>query len=180
IDRADRGLYKAKETGRNQVCLFDPNYVPAVKREPASEVAGGDQAGEKLRRDLESMKKRVREQADEIAYRSLYDSATHLPNQLLLADRIDQAVKQSRRTGLPGAVISIALSGYQQIAELAGNGAAEALILHAARRLQSVIRDGDSVSALDGDEALTCSRVAHNELAILAVNLNDVRACAYC
>ena len=176
MDRADRGLYKAKETGRNQVCRFDPEYVPAALRKPRGEQPVAEAASEQLRRDLESMKKRVREQADEIAYHSLYDRATRLPNQLLLADRIEQAIKQSTRTELPGAVISIGLSGYQQIAELESNDIAERLILQASRRVQAVIRSGDSISAVDAEQALTCSRVAHNELAILAVNLTDVRA----
>ncbi len=180
IDRADRGLYKAKETGRNQVCEFDPHYVAMSKREAANEdeVHTEESETDALRASLEDMRKQVRAQADEIAYRSLYDNLTRLPNQLLLADRIDQAIKQNRRSEAPGAVISIGLSGYQNIADLGGNKAADEFIVEAARRVQTIIRDGDSISAVEDRQALTCSRVAHNELAILAVNLQDLHAAA--
>ncbi|MFK8013811.1 MAG: EAL domain-containing protein [Gammaproteobacteria bacterium] len=174
LDQADRGLYKAKENGRNQVCLFDPQYVPASKRVRASNQSLSGDNGDELRSDLEKMKKRVRDQAEEIAKRSLYDDLTSLPNRFLLQDRIGQAVKQSERGGKPGAVISISLSGYQKIFEIEGNAAAEQLIRGAAETVQSTLRAGDSVSAIEGQQSLTCSRIAHNELAVLAVDLDDV------
>ncbi|MFK8031920.1 MAG: EAL domain-containing protein [Gammaproteobacteria bacterium] len=173
LDRADRGLYKAKETGRNQVCLFDPDYVskPKVESEPA--IAASDLVDDDLRDHLKRMKKQVREQADEIAYRSMYDELTRLPNRFLLNDRISQAVKQSERSQKPGAVVSISMSGYQKIFDIEGYDAAEDLLFSAAKVIQDVLRSGDTVGTVSGDQSLTCSRIAHNELALLAVNLED-------
>lgn len=176
VDQADRGLYKAKETGRNQVCHFDPQYVSDSQRETKAPEAAEDDSSESLRRNLESMKERVREQADELAHRSMYDDLTSLPNRLLLHDRIEQAVSKNQRSGQPGAVISVSLSGYQKMFEIEGHEAADALISNAAKVVQSKVRAGDSISPLNDEHTLTFSRIAHNELAILVVDLDDVQA----
>lgn len=182
IDMADRGLYKAKQTGRNQVCLFDPDYAGTPEQQKGVEDASSDRADRdktaELQANLEHMKLQVKEQAKELTYRAMHDDLTRLPNRFLLVDRIGQAVRRSDRTGAAGAIISISLSAYQRLFDLQGHAAAEELMISCAQLVKGVIRAGDSVNTLDSTDHVTFSRIAHDELALLAVDLVDVAAVA--
>jgi diguanylate cyclase (GGDEF)-like protein/PAS domain S-box-containing protein len=83
-----------------------------------------------------------------------FDTLTQLPNRLLLADRIDQALVASRRTGLGGAVMLIDLDSFKAINDAHGHEVGDALLIEMARRLEARVREGDSVARQSGDEFL--------------------------
>ncbi len=182
IDRADRALYQAKNTGRNKVCHFDPDYAPVAKKqpgdtEPAERTGSGKTVIVKtLKSELESMQKIVRKQANEITHKSMHDEFTGLPNRFLLQDRLSQAIKLSDRNGNMTAVVSISLSGYQKLDDLLGHDAADEMISEAARRVERVVRSADSIGVAFNEQALTFSRIADNELAMLIVDLDAVES----
>ncbi len=184
LDQADRALYQAKETGRNRVCEFDASYSNV--RENASKGRDAFETTQKrymrdlhsLRAKLESMQELVSRQAKEIVRKSLHDELTGLPNRFLLQDRLAQAMKLSNRNGTITAVVCISLSSYRKIYHLAGHEVAEESIREAARRVESVVRSVDSIGIAYNDRALTFSRIAENELAMLVVDLDSVESAA--
>ena len=183
IDRADRALYKAKETGRNRVCRFDPGYTPgravdAAKsaREDDDRAHGNTTIVHRLQTRLQDIRHVVEEQATEITRKSMHDELTGLPNRFLLQDRLQQAMRLSDRNGNITAVVSISMSAYRGISELLGHDAADDMIRAAAQRIETVVRSIDSIGVAFNEQALTFSRVADNELAMLIVDLDSVES----
>ncbi|GAA4972417.1 putative bifunctional diguanylate cyclase/phosphodiesterase [Kineococcus glutinatus] len=96
------------------------------------------------------LQRRLREQA-------LHDPLTGLPNRALLVDRIEHALAAGRRDDTRLALLVCDLDGFKQVNDSAGPGAGDALLAEVAKRLQHVVRPGDTVARLGGDEfALLC------------------------
>ena len=187
IDRADAGLYQAKQTGRNQACTYDASYRPEDHAEDSGDrsksAAGtaptavpGDEQLSELKLQLEEMQHLVQDQAQELTHRSMHDDLTGLPNRFLLLDRLTQAMKQSARNENLAAVVSVSLSAYQTVYNAAGSDAAESMLKRAAVRLEKVVRGADTIGVALNQDALTLSRIAHNELAMLVVDIDGIES----
>ena len=95
---------------------------------------------------------RVR-QKDELAYRSLHDVLTGLPNRDLLTDRLRQALGAMRREpGMVTAVIFLDLDRFKWVNDSLGHAAGDALLQAVATRLPQAVRPGDTVARFGGDE----------------------------
>jgi len=81
-----------------------------------------------------------------------FDTLTQLPNRVLLADRLQQAVCQALRRQLHVAVVFIDLDGFKAINDSYGHDAGDQLLITVARRMRLVLRDGDTLSRQGGDE----------------------------
>ncbi|OYY94733.1 MAG: hypothetical protein B7Y41_03940 [Hydrogenophilales bacterium 28-61-23] len=81
-----------------------------------------------------------------------YDPLTHLPNRLLLADRMHLALAHSRRTGQLLAVCMLDLDGFKPVNDKFGHEIGDQLLIEVARRLLGGVRGGDTVARLGGDE----------------------------
>lgn len=186
LDRADRGLYEAKETGRNRVCPFDPGYTQGAESESQREhseepIESPDpllqlNLVEELKDQLEAMENLVRDQADEITHRAMHDDLTGLPNRFLLLDRLKQAMSLSARNDNLTAVVSVSLSAYPHVFGMEGGDAAEAMLKQASERLEKVVRAVDTIGVSLNEQALTLSRIASNELAMLVVDIASVES----
>ena len=88
---------------------------------------------------------------------ALRDGLTGLPNRTLLDDRVDQALRASRRTGAPFALILVDLDGFKEVNDLRGHRAGDAVLKTIARRLESVVRASDTVARVGGDEFVVLS-----------------------
>ncbi|MBS1138737.1 MAG: hypothetical protein H6R13_190 [Proteobacteria bacterium] len=93
--------------------------------------------------------KQSQEQLEKLAY---YDALTGLPNRLLLADRLKQAIAQSKRRGDLLAVCYLDLDNFKPINDRWGHQAGDRLLVEVARRLAQCLRQHDTVSRLGGDE----------------------------
>ena len=89
---------------------------------------------------------------DRLTYATLHDDLTGLPNRALLVDRLDAALLRSGRDGLEVAVLFCDLDGFKNVNDTAGHSAGDAVLLEIARRFNSVLRDGDTVARVGGDE----------------------------
>lgn len=81
-----------------------------------------------------------------------YDALTGLPNRILLADRMQQAIAHARRSGHLLAVGYLDLDGFKQVNDDYGHEAGDALLVEVARRLTGALRGEDTVARLGGDE----------------------------
>jgi diguanylate cyclase (GGDEF)-like protein len=83
---------------------------------------------------------------------TLEDPQTGLVNQLLLHDRLAQALTRSKRRGDRVAVFYIDLDEFQGVNERHGFEAGNAVVRVVAQRLAAVIRAEDTLSRVGGDE----------------------------
>jgi diguanylate cyclase (GGDEF)-like protein len=92
---------------------------------------------------------------------ALHDALTGLPNRALLLDRVDQALQVQAREGLPAALLYCDLDGFKGINDTLGHAAGDAALLRMAATLRSVVRPGDTVARIGGDEfVVLCSGTA--------------------
>ena len=83
---------------------------------------------------------------------AFYDVLTGLPNRRLLMERLDTMVAARHENGELGALLFIDLDNFKTVNDARGHAIGDALLKHAAARLQSVVRKGDTVARLGGDE----------------------------
>lgn len=99
-------------------------------------------------RDI-SVQKKAQQEIENFAY---YDALTSLPNRRLLVDRFQHAVLISQRTKAYCALIFIDLDHFKLFNETKGHDVGDQVLIEAANRIQQVIRAGDTVARLSGDE----------------------------
>jgi diguanylate cyclase (GGDEF)-like protein len=94
----------------------------------------------------------VRDKTDELAHQALHDALTGLPNRVLVIDRATQMLGRAQRIHAPTAALFIDLDDFQQVNDRYGHPAGDELLQTIAARLQAVVRGGDTVGRLAGDE----------------------------
>lgn len=98
--------------------------------------------------DISEMKAHQK-QLEQIAH---YDALTGLPNRLLLADRLHQAMVQSQRRDNSLAVVFLDLDGFKAINDTHGHNIGDEVLVTVAQRMKAVLRDGDTLARIGGDE----------------------------
>lgn len=94
-----------------------------------------------------------RKQAEEqIRSLAFYDALTHLPNRRLLHDRLMQAMAASKRNGLYGALMFLDLDNFKPLNDMHGHDVGDLLLVEAAHRIASCVREMDTVARFGGDE----------------------------
>ena len=84
--------------------------------------------------------------------RALHDRLTGLPNRELLTDRINRTLAKARRDGSLNAGIFVDLDGFKTINDQFGHDNGDVALRRIARRLQTVVREADTVARIGGDE----------------------------
>jgi diguanylate cyclase (GGDEF)-like protein len=85
-------------------------------------------------------------------HQALHDALTGLPNRELFRDRIDQAIRATRRSGEAAVVMIMDLDHFKEINDTLGHHHGDLLLQEVSRRLQAALRDSDTVARLGGDE----------------------------
>ncbi|MCB4756268.1 MAG: EAL domain-containing protein [Elusimicrobia bacterium] len=83
---------------------------------------------------------------------SFYDPLTNLPNRALFRDRLKLALNQVERSNKLLSVLFLDLDRVNVINESLGHDIGDKLIVQVARRLESTLREGDTIARLGGDE----------------------------
>jgi diguanylate cyclase len=81
-----------------------------------------------------------------------HDALTGLPNRLLLADRMAQAIAQAERHHMRFAVLVVDLDRFKSINDSLGHLAGDTMLKEVAQRLAMVLRKADTLARLGGDE----------------------------
>ncbi len=83
---------------------------------------------------------------------AFYDALTQLPNRRLLNDRLDQAIATNKRNGLTAALMFLDLDNFKPLNDICGHEVGDQLLVEAARRINSCIRETDTAARFGGDE----------------------------
>ncbi len=89
---------------------------------------------------------------ERLAHQSMHDGLTGLPNRLLFLDRLDQAIARCSRSQTSVGVAFLDLDRFKNVNDSLGHDAGDELLIEVARKLESVIRPGDTVARFGGDE----------------------------
>jgi diguanylate cyclase (GGDEF)-like protein/PAS domain S-box-containing protein len=125
--------------GRQIVCVLNCG----------SQVVDGDTVYAGALRDITKHK----EAQDELVRSALHDALTGLPNRVVFMDRLERLLTHSqRRVGYGFAVLFLDLDNFKRINDSLGHMAGDELLVTVARRLESCVRQGDTVARIGGDE----------------------------
>ena len=89
---------------------------------------------------------------DRIEYMAFYDELTGLANRRLMINRLEQALVSGIRHGHRGALMVMDLDRFKNINDSLGHAAGDLLLSQVADRLESSVREEDTIARLGGDE----------------------------
>lgn len=87
-----------------------------------------------------------------INFQAYHDTLTRLPNRTLFKDRLSLAINQAKRTDQMLAVMFLDLDRFKNVNDTLGHSVGDLLLEKVARRLELVLRSGDTLSRFGGDE----------------------------
>jgi diguanylate cyclase (GGDEF)-like protein/PAS domain S-box-containing protein len=103
-----------------------------------------------------------KESAEVIWNQANFDPLTGLPNRRLFQDHLKQEMRNSRRAGLPLALMFLDLDHFKDVNDTLGHETGDLLLKQAAQRLVSCVRERDTVARLGGDEFTIILGELHN------------------
>ena len=137
---------------RNEVELTglrrDGAHFPMMVSTSAIIVDGSAPTVSGIVRDL-SDQKRFEAQ---LAHQGLHDPLTGLPNRVMLIDRLEQALARVRRNDRMFGALFVDLDRFKAVNDTLGHKVGDQLLVQAAARIQSAVRETDTVTRLGGDE----------------------------
>ncbi|MGP0048849.1 MAG: putative bifunctional diguanylate cyclase/phosphodiesterase, partial [Solirubrobacteraceae bacterium] len=110
-----------------------------------ADVAAAYLINAQARADLQKASEQSRDAA-------LHDALTGLPNRTLLLERLEHALLRGRRSGKTSGVFFIDLDDFKAVNDSYGHLAGDEVLVAVAGRLSSVLRPGDTLARLYGDE----------------------------
>ncbi|MBU1658112.1 PAS domain S-box protein [bacterium] len=93
-----------------------------------------------------------KKQQKELEHLANYDMLTNLPNRLLFADRMKQAMAQAIRKEQIIALMYIDIDGFKQVNDSYGHDTGDKLLILLADKMSTLLREGDTLSRVGGDE----------------------------
>ena len=118
--------------------------------------------------DQKRVKSLLEEQTEQLKYQAHHDALTDLPNRTLFKDRLSQAIAYSKRNDEQFALLFIDLDQFKKINDSLGHDVGDKVLIEAASRLQSVLREEDTLARLGGDE-----------FTIILRNINNIQAASH-
>ena len=136
-----------------------------------ADVAAAYLINAQARADLQDSSDRSRDAA-------VHDALTELPNRVLMLERLDHAFLRSRRSGKTSAVFFVDLDNFKRVNDTYGHRVGDELLIAVAERLTGVLRPGDTLARLAGDEfVVLCEDFdEHSEADVIAVRIEAAMA----
>lgn len=116
--------------------------------------------------------------ADSLLHLARHDPLTGLPNRLLLDDRTAQALAQARRTRSELAIMFLDLDRFKIVNDTLGHEGGDRLLKEVGDRLTKLVREGDTVSRVGGDEFALLLPNIHETDGVIAVGERVLQALA--
>ena len=107
--------------------------------------------------------KKYEQQLEHVAH---YDVLTNLPNRVLLADRLYQAMVHVQRHGQSLAVVYLDLDGFKSVNDNHGHNVGDQLLMAVAQNMKKTLREEDTLARIGGDEFI-----------VILQDLSDVNSC---
>jgi diguanylate cyclase (GGDEF)-like protein len=113
--------------------------------------------------------------SDRFQNSALHDGLTGLPNRLLLHQRLAHAARRAERSHTYAAVLFADLDRFKQINDTYGHQVGDDLLVAVGRRLSSLVRPGDTLARVSGDEfVFLCEDLVRAEdVELLAARINS-------
>jgi diguanylate cyclase (GGDEF)-like protein/PAS domain S-box-containing protein len=89
---------------------------------------------------------------EELKHQAFHDALTGLPNRLLFQDRIAQQLAAAARNETIAGVLFVDLDDFKVVNDTKGHSVGDELLVVAATRLASLVRESDTAARLGGDE----------------------------
>jgi len=99
-----------------------------------------------------------KQQEEKIIQQAHFDSLTGLPNRFLSLDRLSVMLADAKRCGSKAAILFLDFDDFKKVNDTLGHQVGDELLIEAAQRLSSVVRDNDVVGRLGGDEFIVLVR----------------------
>ncbi len=103
---------------------------------------------------------------------AFHDPLTDLPNRLLFADRVAQALARRIRAQKIVSVVFFDLDNFKDVNDTRGHAAGDRLLQQVARRVASILRTEDTLARLGGDEFAVCIESGAHDQSIAAAFVN--------
>jgi diguanylate cyclase (GGDEF)-like protein/PAS domain S-box-containing protein len=94
----------------------------------------------------------VKENEERLHHLAHFDALTGLPNRVLFADRLSQAMAHAKRGNADIGLLFLDLDRFKLINDTLGHRAGDTLLQLAAERIMGAVREQDTVARLGGDE----------------------------
>jgi diguanylate cyclase (GGDEF)-like protein len=102
-----------------------------------------------------------------LAHQALHDPLTSLPNRALLLDRLTQGLARLGRDGTTLGVIFLDIDRFKVINDSLGHEAGDEVLVAVAHRLHRLLRQGDTIGRIGGDEfVMLCEGLTGEEEAV--------------
>ena len=125
--------------------------IQAVREGAQDYLVKGSVDGPAILRSLEYAIERKRVTYEQ-SYLATHDSLTSLPNRVYLQQILAHRITDARICGHTLGVLMIDLDRFKEINDTHGHQIGDRTLIEAARRMRSVVRHGDTVARLSGDE----------------------------
>jgi diguanylate cyclase (GGDEF)-like protein/PAS domain S-box-containing protein len=111
--------------------------------------------------------------AELIRHQAYFDCLTLLPNRFLALDRLTQILIEADRNTEQAAVLFLDLDDFKKINDSLGHEVGDKVLIQSSHRLKQVLREGDTVGRLGGDEFIVLLRgiKEHHDALVTTENL---------
>ncbi|MFK7892239.1 MAG: EAL domain-containing protein [Granulosicoccus sp.] len=176
VHAADLGLYRAKESGRNRVCIHDPGAETAPETDETADETLEPRTpktsdSDRTQARVIELEKLLAQRDHELSVKNEFDSLTGMPLRRIFLQRTDAELSRGVRDRTLVGVISFALRDMDRLVSTFGYVLCDELVINVVERLQNGLRSTDVVSMLSTEHML--SRITSNEYGVLLSSLSD-------
>jgi len=105
----------------------------------------------------------LREASSRAHHIALHDALTGLPNRTLLVQRLDHAILRCRREHAAVGLLFVDLDDFRSINDAHGHEVGDELLVAVAERLTALLRPGDTLARMVGDEFVILCEDLHDQ-----------------